>query len=498
LNSFKRLLTDTAIYGISSIVGRFLNWFLVPYHVGIFNPEKYGIVSNLYSYVAFAMILLTYGMETGYFRFASLKENRERIYSTSMFSLLFTSVIFLVAIFFSKDRIADALRYPGHSEFIWWLALTVSIDAVTAIPFARLRLDGRPIKFAFVKIINILLNIGFNVFFLSVCPYLIKHHPGSLLMKFYDPELGVGYIFLANLLSSIATLFLLYKELHLIRFIFDRDILKKMLDYSFPILVIGIAGMVNQNIDKILIPFLIPTDQNPMYQLGIYGANYKLAVLMNMFIQAFRYSFEPFFFNRNVTGSEENPRIYATVMKYFAVFGLLIFLVMVLYIDIIKLLIRPEYYVGLKVVPIVVMAYLFFGVFFSASIWYKLRDKTWSGATIAIIGAVTTLVLNIILIPRMGYMGSAVSLLICFFIMMIINYIWGQKVYPIPYDLKRIGTYFTLSLILYFLSFLAAGTPFLIRFSINTLLLLSFLLIFYVLEKKELKPLLIKEKRTKN
>jgi O-antigen/teichoic acid export membrane protein len=317
------------------------------------------------------------------------------------------------------------------------------------------------------------------------------------LLRFYNPELGVGYVFLANLLASISTLFLLYKELNLIRWIFDKELLKKMLEYSFPILVIGIAGMINQNLDKILIPFLIPADQNPMYQLGIYGANYKLAVLMNMFIQAFRYSFEPFFFNRNVTGSKDNPKVYATVMKYFVVFGLLIFLVMVFYIDIIKLMIRQEYYVGLKVVPIVVMSYLFFGVFFSASIWYKLKDKTWYGAFIACIGAAITLILNIALIPTMGYMGSAISLLICFFIMMIINHLWGQKVYPIPYDLKRIGTYFAITLLLYFLSFFAAGASSFIKFSVNTVLFLCFIWIVFIYEKKELKPLLIKEKRIK-
>jgi O-antigen/teichoic acid export membrane protein len=488
LNPFRRLLTDTAIYGVSSIVGRFINWWLVPYHAGIFNPDQYGVVSNLYSYVAFAMILLTYGMETGFFRFASKSENSEKIYSTSFISLLFTSLIFLLAIRIFREDLSVAMKYPGQSE------LTVCLDAVTAIPFAKLRLTGRPIKFASIKIISIFFNIGFNVFFLTVCPWILKNHPGTFFLRLYNPELGVGYIFLANLLASLSTLILLYKEIILIKPIFDKALLRKMLAYSLPILVIGLAGMINQNIDKILIPFLLPADQNPMYQLGIYGANYKLAVLMNMFIQAFRYSFEPFFFNRNKTETAENPLFYATVMKYFIIFGLIIFLGMVLNIDIVKHIIPPGYQEGIKVVPIILIADLFFGVFFSASIWYKLKDRTWYGAYIALIGAAITLILNIILIPVLGYMGSAFSLLVCYFTMMIINYLWGQKFYPIPYDLKRIITYFVVCLFLYSVSFVFSDIQPLLRFSVNNILLIVFLFFVFQREKTELLRLLKKNK----
>jgi O-antigen/teichoic acid export membrane protein len=494
LNPIKRLVTDTAIYGVSSIVGRFINWWLVPYHAGIFNPEEYGVVSNLYSYVAFAMILLTYGMETGFFRFASKSENSEKIYSTSFISLLFTSLVFLLSVRIFREDLSVAMKYPGQSEFIWWLAITVCLDAITAIPFAKLRLTGRPIKFASIKIINIFLNIGFNVFFLSVCPWILKNHPGTLFMRLYNPELGVGYIFLANLLASLSTLILLYKEIFHIKPVFDKALLLKMLAYSLPILVIGLAGMINQNIDKILIPFLLPADHNPMYQLGIYGANYKLAVLMNMFIQAFRYSFEPFFFNRNKKETEDNPMIYATVMKYFIIFGLLIFLGMVLNIDIVKHIIPFKYQDGIRVVPIILIADLFFGVFFSASIWYKLKDRTWYGAYIALIGAAITLVLNIVLIPVWGYMGSAVSLLVCYFTMMIINYFWGQKFYPIPYDLKRIVVYFIVSLLLYSISFFYSGIPPILKFLLNNILLIGFLFFVFMREKSELIRLLKKNK----
>jgi len=494
LNPLKKLVTDTAIYGVSSIVGRFLNWWLVPYHAGIFNPDEYGVVSNLYSYVAFAIILLTYGMETGFFRFASAKEKREAIYSTSMISLLSTTLLFLLVIGLFRENIAVALQYPGKSAFIWWLAITVSIDAITAIPFARLRLTNRPIKFATIKVVNIFFNIGFNIFFLSVCPWMLKNWPDLLILRFYNPELGVGYIFMANMLASLFTLVMLYKELLIIKLQFDTALLKTMLVYSFPILVIGIAGMINQNIDKILIPFLISDDQNPMYQLGIYGANYKLAVLMNMFIQAFRYSFEPFFFNRNSGENRDNPAVYAKVMKYFVLFGLIIFLGMVLNLDFVKLLIPAKYHEGIKVVPIILLADLFFGVFFSASIWYKIKDKTWYGAIIALTGAFITLVLNIVLIPVWGYMGSAIALLICYSVMMIMNHFWGQKYYPIPLNVRRIAFYFIISLTIFAISFLYQGFNPAVKFIISLLWLSLFSGLVFMLEKRELLDLLKRNK----
>jgi len=494
LNPFRKLLGDTAIYGASSIVGRFLNWWLVPYHTGIFGPEQYGVVSNLYSYVAFTLIFLTYGMETGFFRFASRSKDPEKVYSTSLITLFCSSLLFVVLVGLFRNQLASSMQYPNHPEYIWWLALTVSIDAFTSIPFSKLRLQNRPVKFALIKITNIGFNIGFNVFFLSVCPWIMKNYPGSPLLEIYNQDIGVGYVFIANLLASVSTLILLSKELFLIKLYFNRKILWEILAYSFPILVIGLAGMVNQNIDKILIPFLIPDEQNPMFQLGIYGANYKLAVLMNMFIQAFRYAFEPFFFARSSQETAENPQIYAIVMKYFILFGLVIFLGMVLYIDIVKMLIPSIYHQGTRVVPIVLIADLFFGVFFSASIWYKLKDKTWYGACIAIIGAIITIILNIALIPVMGYMGSAIALLVCYGIMMVINYVWGQKFYPIPYDLKRITLYFSVAMSIFAVSFFTSGQIPVIKFILHTLFFGGFILFVMFSEKRELLVLLKKKK----
>jgi len=494
LNPFRKLIGDTAIYGVSSIVGRFLNWWLVPYYSVIFLTNEYGVVANLYAYVAFLLVMLTYGMETGYFRFASRSKEPDKVYSTSQTMLMFTSFLFLLLVFIFKGEISALIRYPDYPEYIWLLATVVAIDAFTSIPFAKLRLDNRPIKFATVKLVNIGFNIGFNLFFLSVCPGILEHYPDSPVKFIYNSELGVSYVFIANLLASLSTLVLLYKEIFSIRIHIDKPLLKQMLNYSFPILVIGVAGMVNQNIDKILIPFLVPENQLPMHQVGVYSANYKLAVLMNMFIQAFRYAFEPFFFSRSSSEDTEDPKLYATVMKYFLIFGMLIFLGMTLYIDIIKMVIDASYHEGLKVVPIILMANLFFGIFFSLSIWFKLKDMTRYGAYIALIGAVITLVLNFLLIPVIGYMGSAIAVLVCFFVMMVITYLWGQKYYFIPYDLKRLGTYFFTGLGIFILSLLTKDMAPFLKFSTNTLMLLFFFYLIFRLEKSEIFKILKRKK----
>ena len=484
MNPIKKLAKDTAIYGMSSIIGRFLNWWLVPYYSFLFIPQVFGIVTNLYSYVAFLLVLLTFGMETGFFRFASRSDDPGKVYSTSFFFVLFTSLVFIITVLIFKRDLSELLEYGNHPEYIVWMALVLGLDAVTAIPFARLRLRNRPVKFAFVKIVNIAANIGFNIFFLSLCPRLVKIDGFEFLNAIYSPSIGVGYVFLSNLFSSMITLLLLSTEIIEMSPKFDRKLLWKMIDYSFPILIIGIAGMVNQNIDKILIPFLIPDNQQPMYQLGIYGANYKLAVIMNMFIQAFRYAFEPFFFSKG--DSSENLSMYATVMKYFVIFGLLIFLSITLYIDVIKILIDTKYHQGLKVVPIVMAAEFFLGISFVNSLWYKLSDKTRFGAYIAVIGSIISLVLNILLIPQIGYMGSAIAVFVCFLSTMVLTYFWGQKHFPVPYDLKRIGFYAFITILFFAISLLIRDKGNLLKYPVNTLLLVVFFMMVFFREKKEL------------
>ena len=485
MNPFKKLASDTAIYGVSSIVGRFLNWWLVPYYSFMFLPGEYGVVTNMYAYVAFLLVLLTYGMETSYFRFASKSDDPEKVYSTSMVSLFFTTFSFVLLAATFRNEIAAWIQYPNHPEYILWFAIILGVDAFTAIPFARLRLKNRPIKFAFIKLVNIAFNIGFNLFFISLCPRILANNPDSIISTIYSADIGVGYVFISNLLASLITLVLLLPEIFRISLQFDRKLLKQMLSYGFPILIVGLTGMINQNIDKVLIPFLVPENQDPMFQLGIYGANYKLAVLMNMFIQAFRYAFEPFFFARE--GSKDDPKIYAVVMKYFVIFGLIIFIGMVLFIDVLKGIVDTQYHEGLKVVPIVLMANLFYGMYFTLSLWYKLTDKTRYGAYMALIGAIITLVLNLALVPVMGYMGSAIAVFVCFLVMLLISYFLGQKHFPVPYDLKRIGSYFLAAMVIVGIAQFTLDLQVIIRYSINVVLTLAFIVLVFKWEINELK-----------
>jgi O-antigen/teichoic acid export membrane protein len=369
-----------------------------------------------------------------------------------------------------------------------WLAIILGIDAVTAVPFARLRLKNRPLKFAFVKLVNIGFNIGFNIFFLIICPKVLENNPENFLHVFYSEEISVGYVFISNLLASAITLVLLIPEIFKVSFQFDPVLLKKILSYSFPILLVGIAGILNQHIDKILIPFLIPEENNPMEQLGIYGAGVKIAVLMNMFIQAFRYAFEPFFFSRSA--EKNDKKIYADIMKYFVVFGLLIFLGMVLFLDVIKLLIRNhEYHEGFSIVPVILLANLFFGIYFALSMWYKLTDLTRYGAYIAIGGSVITITLNVLLIPVFGYKGSAYALLICFIAMTTVSYFLGQKYFPIPYNVKRMATYFLVTGVIFAVSRYTTTVDSFIKYLIHTVFVFVFLVMVYQFEKNEIRGL---------
>ena len=487
MNSFKRLASDTAIYGTTSILGRILNWCLAPYYSFIFIPEVYAVVSNLYAWAAFFVVLLLYGMETSYFRYASKSNEPEKVYSTSLISVFFTSFGFVLLAAIFSGEIASFIDYPQHPEYITWFAIILGMDALTAIPFARMRIQNRPIKFMTLKLVGIVANIFFNIFFLTFLPWFLGKNPDSVLKSIYLPEIGVGYVFIANLLSSAITLLLLLPDFLKVSLQFNNGILKQMLNYGFPILIVGLAGVINQSVSFILLPVLIPENLGPMHQLGVYSQGVKLAVLMNMFIQAFRYAFEPFFFSHS--SKNDDPRIYATIMKYFVIFGLIIFLGMVLYLDIIKVIIDKEYHEGLKVVPLMVMANLLFGIYFTLSLWYKLTDMTRYGAYISLIGAAITLLLNFLLIPVFGYMGSAITVFVCFLTMVIISYILGQKYYPVPYHLKRILTYFLISAILYLIStFTGSFTP-VLKYFCNTLLMLIFFGTVFILEKIELMSL---------
>jgi O-antigen/teichoic acid export membrane protein len=477
----KKLAGQTAVYGLSSIVGRLLNYLLVPLYTSLFAPEVYGIVTELYAYITFLLILLTYGMETGFFRFAQDKSIFDKVYSSVLTSITVSSALFIGILLLFLKPIANLMEYQANPEYILWLGLIVALDAIISIPFAKLRQQNKAIKFSIIKLINIGITIGLNLYFLILCPKLSISDPDSILLSLYSAKIGVGYVFISNLIANLLTLIILLPEVFNVKFSFDKVLLKKILLYSLPLLLAGFAGMINETLDRVILKYLTPESMNPMEQLGIYGANYKLAILMTLFIQMFRYAAEPFFFsNKNEANVKE---LYAKATKYFIICGLMIFLGVMFYIDFIKYFIDKDYHEGLKVVPILLLANLFLGIFFNFSIWYKLNDMTKYGAYLAIFGAIITIVLNVVLVPIFGYVGSAWATLICYFSMMVLSFYWGQKYYKVPYNLLNAGFYFLLAAVIYALSIYLRPESQTLVYLVNTGLLAIFVCIFVVKEK---------------
>lgn len=490
----KSLAKDTAIYGISSIVGRFLNWCLVPLYTIMFPADEYGIVTYIYSIVALTLIVLTYGMETGFFRFANHERWKDpiQVYTTSLISLACTSSLFIIAIFLFLDPISNALECGTHQSYVWIMAIAVAIDAFTAIPFAYLRYKNRPLRFACLRLINIGINIGLNLFFILLCPWLWEEHPG-LIAWFYDPSFGIGYIFLANLISSAVTLLMLLPEITGCHYSFNGKLLKNMLVYSFPLLILGFAGIMNQTIDKILYPILITDPHEAMTGLGIYGANYKIGIVMVMFIQAFRFAYEPFIFAQNKEKGNDKLQSYRDAMKYFVIFALFIFLVVMFYLDILKYFISPKYFSGLHVVPIIMMAELFFGIFFNLSLWYKLTDKTIWGMWFSLLGLAITLTLNILFVPLYGYVACAWAALACYGVMMLASYFIGKAKYPIGYETGKLISYFVIAMTLFAIG-IFTETPYTwLNLTLRTALLVLYIVI--VLKRESLSLLSILPKR---
>ena len=448
-NSMKILAKETAIYGLSSIIGKFLNWLLVPLYTYVLAQQSdYGIVTNLYAWTALLLVILTYGMETGFFRFANKEgAHPNTVYVTAMMSLFTTSLLFAVLCCVFRHPIADALGYPDHSEFIALLSIVVAMDAFACIPFAYLRYKRRPLQFAALKLLFVFLNILLNLFFLVLCP---KIQDAAWVAPWYNPDYGVGYVFVANILATgIQTLCLLPYILEPLRGrvepLFSFPLLKDMLRYSLPLLVLGVCGIMNQTLDRILFPFLY-TAADAQAQLGIYGACFKVAMVMMMFTQAFRYAYEPFVFAKHK--DKQSVEAYADAMKYYILFSYLILLGMVFYLDLLKYIIAPTYWEGLKIVPVVLWAYIFQGVYFNLSFWYKLTDKTQYGAYFSLVGVVITFVLQVIFVPRIGYMASAASSAVCYFAIMLLSYFVGRKYLTIPYDFRKIGAYTLITLLL--------------------------------------------------
>jgi len=437
-------------YGVSSIAARFLNYLLTPYLTGMMALAAYGEMSTVYAAIPFLNIIFTYGLETAYFRFANNKQQQTAVYNTATVSLIVSTVLLSLLLLFFRDAFAYLLRIEDHPEYITYAVYIIAFDALSTLGFAKLRFDGRPIKFATIKIVGILVNIGLVIFFLSVCPQIQRDDPNSFIGTFYNADYGVGYVIIANLVQAVVTFLLLSKEFFSFRWKFDAKLWKEIMLYASPLILVGFAGMINETFDRIMLLWWAPagTEAAAKEQVSIYSAVYKLAILISLFIQAFRMGAEPFFFKQ---AQGQNPqRTYARVMKFFVIAVCFMFLMVALFLDVWKHFIQNErQWEGLKVVPILLLANMFLGIYYNLSIWYKLSNKTIYGAYITLIGAAVTLAINYFLIPHWSYVACAWATFFCYGTMMVISYTWGQKHYPIPYATKKLLAYIVICVALF-------------------------------------------------
>lgn len=428
LSQLRALAGQTAIYGLSSIVGRLLNYLLVPLYTRIFSPAEYGVVSEFYAYITFLIVLYSYGMETAFFHFVNKKQKQENVYGNAQITLLISTSVFTLLLLVFAGPIASSLGYAAHPEYVKWFAWILAFDTLTTLPFARLRQQNRALRFAVIKLAGIAINIGLNLLLLWYLP--------SVKSDWIQPGEGAGYVFLANLIASGGMLLLLLPGWQDMKGRFDRTLIREMLIYAFPLLIAGFAGMINETLDRAILKYLVSDKNVALEQLGIYSACYKLSILMTLFVQTFRYAAEPFYFAQQ--HKENSRQVFSNIMNYFVLAGCVIFLVVMFYIDIVKYFIGEGYHSGLHVVPVLLAANLFLGIYLNLSIWYKLSGKTGYGAWLSVLGAIITIVLNLWLIPLMGYTGAAWATFICYFLMMILSWLKGREVFPIPYETGKI------------------------------------------------------------
>jgi len=490
VGGIKQLANQTLWFGLSNILGRFVSYLLTPILLYSFHAGEFGDISILFASAAFLNIIFTYGMETSYFRFNQVEDER-KVFNTAFSSLLLTTLIFSLVLILQAQLLANMMKQNEHPDFVVWVIAIVALDTLAVLPFSKLRHAGRPKKFALIKLANILINVGLAAFFLLLCKPAQEAGTGSFLGGLYDPAIGTGYVFIAQLLASLITFALLFREWKDFRLTFDKKLFTELMIYSMPLVVVGFGGMINETIDRFMVLFRFSgTVQEARAANGIYSANYKLAILIVIFIQTFRMGAEPFFFKN--ASSENAKGTYARIMNLFVIACCFCYLCVVLYLDIWKHFMsvkkHPEYLQGLVVVPILMLSKIFLGIYYNLSIWYKLTNKNSTGAVITIVGALITLLVNYLLIPSLGFLACAWATVACYGTMMLMSYFMGQKHYPIPYEWKKVLGYIGLSVGLYLLHavirtnaqsiWLVHGTA--------TLLMFIFTLIVLVREKEEL------------
>jgi O-antigen/teichoic acid export membrane protein len=482
----KKLASQTAVYGLSSIFGRFLNYLLVPLYTYYFSAAEYGVVAEFYAYAGFFSVVLVFGFETGYFRFRDkVHTGKDSAYSTALIFVLLANLGFFLTILFLNSKLSAALNYANYPEYLLCFTLILVLDAIASIPFSKLRAENKAFHFAGIKLVEILVTVSLSLFFIIYCPKLYADNSQAWIREIYNPAIGIGYIFIANLLASVFKFLLLIPQLRGISYGFDRELFGKMLRYSLPMVVIGFAGIINEMLDRALLKFLLPYELSTnMQMLGIYSACYKLSILMSLFIQAFRYAAEPFFFA--YSDNTDARSVYANVLNFFVIFCVFIFLLVTLFIDFFKYFVGEEFRAGLDVVPILLMANLFLGIYVNLSIWYKLTDRTLIGAFVSLIGAGLTILLNVWWIPLFGYMGSAWATLACYATMAIVSYLLGRHYYPVAYDVKRILFYIALGIALFVAKLnLSTGSAWQQSWLVSSELITLYILLAILFEKRQ-------------
>lgn len=476
MNFIKTFFKQSFYYGFSTFFGRFINYLLVPLYTNIFHPSEYGIIAELYAYASFLLVLFTYGMETTFFRFSQIYE-QNKVYKLTISSIFCSSLFFLMLFAISIKFISEKLGYSNKVNLLWLIFFIVLTDAIIAFPFAKLRLNNNAKAFSLLKLTNVLFNVCLNIIFFIVLPNFFK----------VKEFINIKYILISNLLANIFTLFLVKRDI-LIKPYFDFAILKDMLLYSIPLLISGLTGMINETLDRAILKHLITNKEEALTQLGIYAANYKLSIIMTLFIQTYRFTAEPIFFSYY---KEKDAKLfYARMFNYFSAFSFLIFLLLSCFLHFFQYFIGKEYRVGLFIVPILLLANIFFGLHFNLSIWYKLTNKTNYGAAISIFGAIITILANLILVPKIGYVGAAYATLLCYSSITLLSYILGKKYYPIPYNIKKFFYYLSTSIIIFKIYNFVKTNNYIIDSFIALLSLFVYLIIVFIANKSEFLKLL--------
>ncbi|MEO6682234.1 MAG: polysaccharide biosynthesis C-terminal domain-containing protein [Ginsengibacter sp.] len=489
MSNIKKLAGQTMWYGVSSMAARFINYLLTPFLTyNLAFQSDYGKMSLIYAAIPVLNVLFTYGFETGFFRFAARNEYKNSLYSTSAISLIISTILFTTLLWWGRDTFAGIVGLSDVPTIVYLSIFVIAFDALSTIPFAKLRLEERPRKYALIKVGGILINIFFVWFFIGYCPNNMEYVSNSFLIFIYHPDINpIVYVLIANLIQSIFTLILLYSEISDIKFKFNFRLWKEMLIYSLPLVIVGMGGMVNEVFDRLMLRWWQPGSVSfKEEQVGIYSACYKLAILITLFIQAFRLGAEPFFFKQ--AEGRDPQKTYARVMKFFVIVVTLMFLVVSLYLDIWKVFIAPGYWTGLKVVPILLLANIFLGIYYNLSIWYKITNKTSTGAYITLAGTLITVTLNYLFIPKYGFVACAWATFFCYFTMMVLCYVYGQKSYRIPYAWKKLLAYIVIVVLLFFVheGLILVFTNQIVNYSSATILLLFYIWFVGRIERKEL------------